>query len=587
MANENSKDQEQKPQVQMIPIEKIHDLPGVPISKPADKSLGGLVSSIQSIGITEPVILRQRDDGEYQLVEGYRRRRAGELAAMKEIPALVYDMTEQAAKTYYTQSKSTPDIPIPGKLIPLPEKTEPPKPKDEKAPEQPAKESKKPEDKPSTSGDKDKKAEPTASTPPAPKKPEEKKEPNKERAKAAAAPSGPAAAGPTGTAITQVFDPRLDPPDEKALKDLPIPKEGESYFITLHPGYLEKSEFNTISVDRDSENFKELQKAIELAGVKDPVLTRPKKGGGLEILSGQRRHMIAKELNYPVPAIIQQIDDDDAKILVADSNLHRDKISSYDLSRALKMKMEGMKRKAGRRKKSDPAVSTLNTDEALAKEMGMSVSKLNRMVRLSEAIKEVCDRLDNGELQLSIASSISYLKPENQLLLMDLMDVGHKPTTLYVEEMKRVEKLKKLNQKTMVEIMEGTYGQPAKAPTPTVPAPPPAAAGTPVPTEKPTAEPAPEPPVTPSEAPSVMTFDKESGTVHVGGTPDDDILKGKQERPEVTKVVLAGDRLRKYFPDVSMTPREIEESVYEALEEREQRRKKEKAKSQIKTGPTR
>ena len=147
MANETSKDQEKK-EIQMIPMEKIHELPGVPIIKHADKSLGGLVSSIQSSGVTEPVILRRVEDGNYQLIAGYRRHRAGELAKLKELPALVYDMTEQEAKDYYTKSKNVPDMPIPGKLVPAPGKDKKPKTKDEKTPEQPAKEDKKPESKP-------------------------------------------------------------------------------------------------------------------------------------------------------------------------------------------------------------------------------------------------------------------------------------------------------------------------------------------------------------------------------------------------------------------------------------------------------
>ncbi len=65
--------------------------------------------------------------------------------------------------------------------------------------------------------------------------------------------------------------------------------------------------------------------------------------------------MIARELNYPVPAIIQKIDDNDAMILVADSNLHRPHISTYDFSRTLRNKMTAMKRKAGRKKRGEPA----------------------------------------------------------------------------------------------------------------------------------------------------------------------------------------------------------------------------------------
>ena len=179
-----------------------------------------------------------------------------------------------------------------------------------------------------TTTDKGKETEKPAPATPAKSEPAKTEDKQTTPAKAAAkAPSGPAAIGPTGTAITQVFEARLTPPSEKDLKELPVPKEGESYFITLHPAYLERSKFNNFSVDKNSENFKELRKAVEQAGIKDPVLARPREGGGLEILSGQRRHLIGTELNYPIPTIIQRIDDADAKILVADSNLHRDMIA--------------------------------------------------------------------------------------------------------------------------------------------------------------------------------------------------------------------------------------------------------------------
>ena len=112
MANENS-----KPQAQTIPLAKIHDLPGVFISKQPDKAYGGLVTSIQANGVREPVILRIREDGEYQLVTGYRRYRASELAKRQDIPALVYEMTPQEAVNYRRQAQSKPDLPVPGKLV--------------------------------------------------------------------------------------------------------------------------------------------------------------------------------------------------------------------------------------------------------------------------------------------------------------------------------------------------------------------------------------------------------------------------------------------------------------------------------------
>ena len=105
------------PLPQSIPLAKIHDLPGVFISKQPDKSYGGLVSSIQSSGVKVPVILRLREDGEYQLVSGYRRRRGSELAKKKDIPAYVYDMTLQQAVDYHRRVQNEPKLPIPGKLI--------------------------------------------------------------------------------------------------------------------------------------------------------------------------------------------------------------------------------------------------------------------------------------------------------------------------------------------------------------------------------------------------------------------------------------------------------------------------------------
>ena len=599
MAEEKARDptkQEMKP-VNIL-LSKIHDLPGSVFAPPSQKSLEALTSSIVLKGVQEPVILRQREDGEFQIVSGNRRRKASEFAKKTEIPAFVYDMSEREAKDFRFRNKGegTP----PGKLLPESEigkKREAP----EKAPDKaangkkpdaplnapkkpaevkptPAPEPKKPEEKPKTAlplekvdaGSKkpdmppkppEKPVEVKPAPPPEPKKPEEKPkavpspekadadgkkpdtspkplekpvevkpapplepkkqeekpkaaapigktdvppkppekpvevkptpvsepkkpeekpraasleekantdekkpdappkqpekpaavkpapaaEPQKPEEKPKAAPPaekgntdekkpdvptkppekptevkpapafmpGPAALGPTGTKITKIFEDRLMPPDEKAMKDLPVPKDGESYFITLHPAYLEKSEFNTVSVDVTSDDYKELKKSIELNGVKDPVLTRINPKGGLEILSGQRRHMIARELNYPVPAIIQKIDDNDAMILVADANLHRPHISTYDLSRTLRNKMTAMKRKAGRKKRGEPSADELNSDELLAKEMGISTSKLNRIIRLSEASKEVCEAVDSNSLELSIASALSFLKPEN------------------------------------------------------------------------------------------------------------------------------------------------------------------------------
>lgn len=551
--------------IQSIPMEKIHALPGTEQEQQPDKAYGSLVSSILINGVKEPVILRPMESGDYQLVSGYRRKRAAELAKLKELPAQVYDMTEKEALDYRARAAKDPKAPLPGQPV---------KEAEEKLEET------KPEDKSETAK--------VSATPEKKKKPAAK---SKAAAPKEEVPSGPAATGPTGTAITRILESRLNPPTAKSKKDFPVPGEGEAFSVLLHPAYLKKAEINTFSVDRESDDFKELYKSIERFGVKDPMLARIGADGELEILSGQRRHLIATELNYPVPTIIQQLDNDDAGILVADGNLHREHISTYDLSRALKMKAEAMKRKAGRRSRGQSG-PRLYTDEALAKEMGMNVAKLNRLIKLSEAARPICELVDEGSLALSIAYNIAFLPPEAQGHVADLIGINVRFSNENTTVLKSLAKTEKLDYDKIRDVLEGRYPPPkvVEQPKPVEPAPLPsmaptsipkspdvsagAAPGTVVPFPAGTSTAAPVIPVPPPMA--------EPKPVPVASTPDA-IPEEKPDRENsyVTKVILTGDRLRKDFPDVSMTPREIEDSVYDALEERRQRQEKARQKSEI------
>ena len=249
-----------------------------------------------------------------------------------------------------------------------------------------------------------------------------------------------------------------------------------------------------------------------------------------------------------------------------------------------------------------------------------SVSKLNRMIRLSEATKDVCARVDDGSLHLSTASAISFLKPESQDEVLHLMDLGYKVKNEQVERMKKVDKAGKLNEMTMRDILDDKDIKPKLSPTPPAPTPhqpvqvidghttalqgsqiiPPSPDVKPSPEQTAGAQPTsdtatpivPFPgnttPATPEGASPAPTADTPTQP-HPASAPtavetsqaEKEPFKGGQERPEITKVILTGDRLRKYFPDVSMTPREIEESVYDALEERRQRQIKSQQKDAI------
>ena len=649
----------EKPIPQQIPIEKIHDLPGIPIIKLPDKSYGGLVTSMLLDGIKEPVILRQREDGEYQLVSGFRRRKAAELAKLKELPALVYDMTEKEAMAYCEKRNAENPPPIPGKLIDPAAKTpaadkEPPKaekaaPAEKKAEaKQPAKadppqekkadpaEKKAEAEKPTDAPAEKKSAEPpkaekkteapktepapdakaadqeekkTAEAPaPAASDKEKKPAPAKAPAKKEEKPVGTAAVGPTGTLITKLLGEKLNPPTEKDKKAIPIPGEGEAFAVTLHPAYLKKADINTFSVDRNSDDFKELFQSIKRFGVKDPVLARFGKDGELEIISGQRRHLIATELNYPVPTIIQQLDDDDARILVADGNLHREHISTYDLSRAVKMKSESMKHKVGRRSKFDIGPKKQYTDEAIAAEMGMSTAKLNRLMKLSEATKQICDLVDDNTIPLSVAYNIAFLTPKVQDTVADLIGINVKVNNENTQLLKKVAEKESLTEKKIRDVLEGNYPpkvvEKPKPVTPPVPAAP--AAPSMAPTSVPKSPDIPAPPATPSvpaqpngtvipfsaanTAPAQNTEPAAPGQNAMPAAPmqaapaaPEKPESGAQDRENSyeTKIVLRGDRLRKYFPDVSMTPREIEDSIYDALEMRRQMQEKAKQKAEI------
>ena len=665
----------EKPIPQQIPIEKIHDLPGIPIVKLPDKSYGGLVTSMLLDGIKEPVILRQREDGEYQLVSGFRRRKAAELAKLKELPALVYDMTEKEAMAYCEKRNAENPPPIPGKLIDPAAKTpaavkDPPKaekaadskaaPAEKKQPAkvaepqakkvepsekeaeaaappaakqeeknaevkseatkvektadaqaekksaEPVKAEKKaeaPKTEPAPDAKAaDQKEKKTAEAPaPAASDKEKKPAPAKAPAKKEEKPVGTAAVGPTGTLITKLLGEKLNPPTEKDKKAIPIPGEGEAFAVTLHPAYLKKADINTFSVDRNSDDFKELFQSIKRFGVKDPVLARFGKDGELEIISGQRRHLIATELNYPVPAIIQQLDDDDARILVADGNLHREHISTYDLSRAVKMKSESMKHKVGRRSKYDTGPKKQYTDEAIAAEMGMSTAKLNRLMKLSEATKQICDLVDDNTIPLSVAYNIAFLTPKVQDTVADLIGINVKVNNENTQLLKKVAEKESLTEKKIRDVLEGNYPpkvvekpKPVTPPVQAAPTTPPMAPSS-VPKSPDISTPAAQPssnvvpfpsasaaPAVPVQNAAPVPQAQAASTAPAAADPGKSSESAQdRENSYETKIVLRGDRLRKYFPDVSMTPLAIENSIYDALEERRQRLEKQKQKAEI------
>ena len=227
-----------------------------------------------------------------------------------------------------------------------------------------------------------------------------------------------------GVRVTQIFEDRLDYLDEKALNSLPIPREGEGFSMRLHPAYFYQFLDHPFSVNREVKDYIELYESIRDNGINEPVKARPRGKGGLELISGHRRHDIASRLNYPVPVIIAQVDDDIARVEVVDGNLHRMDIPTSELARAAKMKMEALARKAGRRSKMDKLTTPApqkRTDQIVADEMGISRNQVNRLVKINDLVPELKQQVDDKKLPFNTAVELAYMKPEEQNKVVDVM----------------------------------------------------------------------------------------------------------------------------------------------------------------------
>ncbi len=283
--------------------------------------------------------------------------------------------------------------------------------------------------------DKAVKADKPADVPAASTKPDEVKKPD-EPAKAAVTQKSPeqpkdattatrTADGPKGSAVTKVFEDRLDAPAEADFFKLPIPNEGEIYSMAVHPAYLKDFLDHPFTVNRETQDYKDLFESIKTYGIREPVLCRPGRNGGLEIISGHRRHDIGAQLNYPIPVLIERVDEDDAQIQCVDGNLHRKDIPISELARAAQMKIDALKRKAGRRSKADILAGKepmKRSDEQVGEDLGMSRASVQRLMRVNQLEEPLKKMVDKKELPLDTAEQISHMKPTEQKTLADAIE---------------------------------------------------------------------------------------------------------------------------------------------------------------------
>ncbi|WP_270752210.1 ParB/RepB/Spo0J family partition protein [Gemmiger qucibialis] len=175
---------------------------------------------------------------------------------------------------------------------------------------------------------------------------------------------------------------------------------------------------------KDDEAMMETADSIRQYGVLVPAIARPDPNGGYELVAGHRRHR-ASELagKDTMPVIVRDLDDDQATIIMVDSNLQRESLLPSERAFAYKMKLEAMKHQGERSDLTSSQVGTkLRADEVLAKQAGSSRNQVQRYIRLTELIPELLDMVDEKKIAFNPAYELSFLKKEEQTQLLDAMD---------------------------------------------------------------------------------------------------------------------------------------------------------------------
>lgn len=182
------------------------------------------------------------------------------------------------------------------------------------------------------------------------------------------------------------------------------------------------------SVDRPTPDLVRLMDSIERMGISEPLITRPREGGGYEIISGHRRDYCAKAIGIAErPIIVRQYTDEEADILVADYNITREDLLPSEKARAYKLKLDAMKRQGQRLDLTSDQVGPKSigqrTNELLAEQVNESKTQVQRYVRLNNLIPPLLEAVDNGILKLTPAADyISHLTEKEQTYLAYVME---------------------------------------------------------------------------------------------------------------------------------------------------------------------
>ena len=255
------------------------------------------------------------------------------------------------------------------------------------------------------------------------------------------------------TSVDDLFSTEESRADEQREKIVEIPLS-ELYAFKDHP-------FKVI----DNEAMLDTAESVKQYGVLVPAIVRPREDGGYELVSGHRRKRACElaELET-MPVIIRKLDDDAATIIMVDSNLQRENILPSERAFAFKLKLEAIKRQGSR---TDLTSSQLGTklsraDEIVAEQAGSSRNQVQRYIRLTSLTPELLSMVDEKKIAFNPAVELSYLKSEEQLILIEAMDTEQAtPSLSQAQRLKKFSAEGKCNLEAMCAIMsEEKKGEP-------------------------------------------------------------------------------------------------------------------------------
>lgn len=207
---------------------------------------------------------------------------------------------------------------------------------------------------------------------------------------------------------------------------------------------------------RDDQRMLDTVDSIREYGVLVPAIARPDPEGGYELISGHRRKRGCEMAGLQtMPVIIRDLDDDAAVLVMVDSNIQREELLPSERAFAYKMKLEALKHQGARSDLTSSQLGTkLRADELLAQQAGESRNQVQRFIRLTELISELLDMVDERKLAFNPAVEVSYLKRDEQWMLLEAMDAEQTtPSLSQAQRLKKFSQEGRLTEEAMSAIM--------------------------------------------------------------------------------------------------------------------------------------